>query len=242
MTVSANYRELRPYEVEQVASDCALAWQDPAIPYRQYKIAIAELEAFRGGEPSAPFDAFIRVMRQLPDSSKRRRVLDVGASAGYYSEVLKIAGFDVDYTACDYSESFRRLAASLYPELEFEVADACSLPFHDDWFDVVMSGGALMHIPDYPKAIAEMVRVSSRYLIFHRTPVLTEKPTTAFLKDGYGVPMFEWHFNESELCSIFNSHGLTLLSFTDVFWKADEDFGHRTYLFEKQEGLNHIQV
>jgi SAM-dependent methyltransferase len=42
---------------------------------------------------------------------------------------------------------------------ELQVADAESLPFEDDRFDVVYSWGVIHHTPDVPQAAREIVRV-----------------------------------------------------------------------------------
>lgn len=214
---------------------------DPAIPERQYELAAKpELEVYRTGGTCAPFDALVNAMRHIP-AHPHMSLLDVGASGGYYSEVLKIGGFDFQYHGIDFSSAFKELAARLYPGIWFDVGDARSLPYHDDFFEVVLNGAVIMHTLEYPKVIQETARVSSKYVIFHRTPIRTYTAATNFyLKEGYGVPMFEVHFNESELLGLFNQSGLELLHTENVFF--DGTFGHRTYLLKKQQGLNHIQV
>jgi 2-polyprenyl-3-methyl-5-hydroxy-6-metoxy-1,4-benzoquinol methylase len=232
--VSTNYVQIKPEDAAKIALEYRHAWQDPHIPYEQYKVATAELNAWRKGEPSAPFDAFVRCMRQIPDVELGVSVLDVGASAGYYGEVLEVAGFKARYTACDYSRHFERLAASLYPDQEFYTCDATALPFDRNEFDVVISGGTLMHIYEYADAIQQMARVAEKYVIFHRTPVFTERSTTFWLKDAYGIPCLEIHFNEEELIfKHFRDAGLRFVYSTNVFWNHDEDFGHRSYLLAK---------
>lgn len=44
-------------------------------------------------------------------------------------------------------------------EAEFVVADSANLPFPDNCFDLTVSMGLLEHLPDYPKTIAEQLRV-----------------------------------------------------------------------------------
>lgn len=252
--ISSNYRRLQPDEIDRVAEECAAAWQDDNIPMRQYELAVnPELEKFRKHEAVAPFDALNRCLRRIPLRVlvSKPRLLDVGASGGYYSEVIRIAKYsdvvptfkvDFRYTACDYSHAFKTLAGRLYPDIEFDVADALNLPYHDDTFDITLHGAVLMHTLQYEKAIAEAVRVSSKYIIFHRTPITPDnQPTAFFEKEAYGVRVFESHFNETELLNLFCAHGLRPMFTTDVFRQAD-GFCHRTYLLEKQPGLNHIQV
>ncbi len=244
--ISANYRELETEtEIQQAAVDCAQAWQDPEIPARQYELAVkGEMASYRQGTLSDPFRALLSVLQALPKPfiDSWPRLLDIGASAGYYSEVLKVAGYDFRYTGLDFSPAFVRFAEMLYPSIDFDLGDARQLSYHDDWFGIVLTGGCLMHVREYEKVISEAARVARNYVIFHRTPVYSERPTTYFLKEAYGVPCLEIHFSERELLALFQACGLTLVETATVFWTSEEHFGHRTYLLEKKPGLNHIAV
>lgn len=245
--VSTNYRELQPHEIQSVADECAQAWTDPSIPARQYQIVQPELETARRECVNgwcAPFRALVDCLYRIPGEffDATPRLLDIGASTGYYREVLRIAGYPVRYTACDFSRAFERFAQEKFPGIDFDVADACNLPYHDDTFDVVLSGAALMHIREYEQAIREAVRVSSRYVIFHRTPVCTHCPNRWFVKEAYGIRVLEVHFNEGALLELFHSVGLRLIHTAEVFWDVMESQGHKTYLLEKPAGLSHVQV
>lgn len=242
--ISQNYRELARDEAARVAAECAEAWLNADIPQRQYELAVKpELEALKNGRPCSAFAALIRVMSYIPTKFLlgNPKILDVGASSGYYGEVIRTMFPDVtfSYTACDFSRHFKAMAERLYPGINYEIADATALPFHDDFFEIVLSGACIMHVPEYWRAVREAVRVARNYVIFHRTPV-TYRATSCWLKEGYGVPMFEIHFNEHELLELLRDNGLMLIRAEDVFWSNGE--GHRTYLLAKEPGLNHVAV
>lgn len=241
--ISTNYRPLTPDELPRVAAECAEAWNDPEIPRRQYELAVKpELDTFRHGGKVAPYDALVRCLYHIPGEffDARPRMLDIGASSGYYREVLGIAGYPVRYTGLDFSPAFKQLAQELYPDIAFEVGDARALPFHDDFFDVVLNSACIMHSIAYRLIIEESVRVASRFVIFHRTPILRNRPTSYYLKEGYGCPMLEAHFNERELLDLFYGNGLRLMYYTDVFNQGD--FGHRSYVLRKECPLAHQSV
>lgn len=242
--MSTNYRELLPAEVPAIAAELAAAWQDPGIPERQYAIVKPELENYRKGGKCAPFDAFVRCMERLPEEMRwpATRLLDLGASGAFYKEILQQNSFWCDYTACDYNPAFKVLAEELYPLVKFDVADARHLPYHDDSFNISISGGLIMHSIEYEQIIAEMARVTSEFIILHRTPVLTRKPTTFYVKTAYGVDVLEVHFNEDELLSLFRNQGLSLVWTDEVFFNFSESFGHRNYVLRKPDGLPHHSV
>jgi ubiquinone/menaquinone biosynthesis C-methylase UbiE len=190
----------------------------------------------------------IEVMRRLPLKTlvSNPMLLDIGASSGYYGEILRhLLGFRIRYRACDFSDQYRALAMELYPDIHFDVEDACSLSYHDDSFDIVLHSACIMHIYDYYQAIREAARVANDYVIFHRTPVhQTRVPWTTtrfFSKKAYGVECLELEFDETELLELFNHYGLNLIHQATIFTNSDGSM-HRTYLLGKPKHERHITV
>ncbi len=84
-----------------------------------------------------------------------RRILDAGCGVGTYVRAFRqfsddVYGIDVD--ADKIAEASREL-----PQLQ--VAPAESLPFGDDFFDVVLSNETLEHVQDDRAAVREAIRV-----------------------------------------------------------------------------------
>jgi len=73
------------------------------------------------------------------------KVLDLGCGNGRYFEAFK--NQNIDYTGVDNSEKLIEIAKQNYPEVDFRVADALSLPFADNYFDKIYSFAVLHHIP-----------------------------------------------------------------------------------------------
>jgi len=227
-----------------VAALYADAWMDERIPQLQYEACVQpELEAWRQGKPVAPYEALVRCFShigvQLPGALFGVRVLEVGASCGYNLEVMRLSGFDqIHYRALDFSPAYQRLAKRLWPDMPFDVGDARALPYEAGAFDIVLSGGVLLHVREYEQVIVETSRVASQFAIFHRTPVWN-KETAWFLKEGYGIPMIEARFNEAELRGLFDEYGLPVIAAIDVA-PAQDGVIHRSYLCKK--GLFHHSV
>jgi 2-polyprenyl-3-methyl-5-hydroxy-6-metoxy-1,4-benzoquinol methylase len=223
--ISDNYRGLTAAE-----STYDSAWQDSAIPERQYRrVVVNELEWFRAGGDVLPYRVALECLRMLPLMGVPS-LLDVGASSGYYSEVFRIGGYPCRYTALDYSDHFREIAERLYPGIDFKVGDATALPFDDGQFDIVFHSAVIMHVRGYEKAIFEAARVAKNYVIFHRTPI-DESGTTYWTKDAYDTPCLEVHFDPEELLEIFSSCGLSVIH--------SVDFGMRTYVLAKDALVHH---
>jgi SAM-dependent methyltransferase len=211
------------------------AWQDEGIPLKQRAGIEKTLAAYRAGVGLRAFDVLVDMLRPLAADTPGASLLEVGCSSGYYADVLAARQLDLCYAGCDFSQAFVALAKQCHPELRFDVEDATALRYADDSFDIVLSGCCLLHIPDYRRAIAETARVARRYAIFHRTPVLARHATRFFTKRAYGVQTVEIHFSESELVSLFASHGLRVIGIDSIAtdWRDGDAFAVKTYLCEK---------
>lgn len=228
--ISGHYVRVAPEDEESVARTLSVAWQDPEIPRRQYELCTKlELEHLKAGKWIAPFAALRNIFGQMRGVSNESRLLDVGASSGYYSEVLKAIGYRGSYTGLDASPYFVDFARSLYPDIDFRLGSATELILESEPFDIILHGACLMHLKEYERAIFEAAGIAKRYVIFHRTPIYTDgRPRELWLKPAYGVPCYEWKFNEAELLALFAKYGLHMKASADVF--MDGSFGHRSYL------------
>ena len=94
--------------------------------------------------------ALARIIERRPD-----RVLEVGCGQGAFAAGL--VGRGIDVIAVDQSERMVELTAAR--GVDARRADVQSLPFEDDAFDVVAANYMLYHVPDLPRACAEIARV-----------------------------------------------------------------------------------
>ncbi len=91
------------------------------------------------------------------------RALELGSGTGFFLLNLMQAGVMDDGHVTDLSpgmvEVARRNAAGLGFDVEGRVADAESIPYDDDSFDLVVGHAVLHHIPDVERALREVLRV-----------------------------------------------------------------------------------
>lgn len=210
--VSTYYVEIASDEVGSESARLRAAWKDDDLPARQRELVDRQLAEYRRSSAVDVFDVLVKSLRALQGGAAKMRVLEVGCSSGYYSEAFRIAGLDVYYAGCDYSDAFIAMARQLYPGLQFDVQDATTLKYADNAYDTVISGCCLLHIPDYEAAVAETARVASRYAIFHRTPVVLGQSNRYYRKQAYGVETVEIHFNEPQFLQLLEDNGLELLA------------------------------
>jgi len=85
------------------------------------------------------------------------RVLDAGCGPGFVAASAKLLGASVE--GIDFSAGMIKQAKSLFPDINFSVADVEDLPAQDETFDAVVSNIVLFHVTDPRKAMIEARRV-----------------------------------------------------------------------------------
>lgn len=99
--------------------------------------------------------------------SKEAKVLDVGCGAGFHTNklarngFLDITGIDISLQSLDVARKFDSTST-----VKYIVADAYSLPFEDNTFDVILSVDFLEHVDEPEKVIKEINRVTKRGGLF----------------------------------------------------------------------------
>jgi SAM-dependent methyltransferase len=115
-----------------------------------------------------------RLLVELLSPSAGERVLDVGCGTGWFTRRssamagLRVTGVDIDAAALAF-------ARERDPRTSYGRADAVRLPFDDGSFERVMSVTTLCFVPDWSRALAEIVRVSRvRFVVglLNRTSLL----------------------------------------------------------------------
>ncbi len=219
----------RAYQVVDPTHAAQDAWHHRDVAIAQERAFRPLLDQLRAGSVRQDFASVAQAIAAT--GIARPTLLEVGCGSGYYREVLEaLVDGGVAHTGVDYSSEMIALAKTRYPQGDFHVGDATALPFDDRSFDIVMDGVALMHIPDYEKAIQQARRVARRFVIFNTAVLLKSRPTTTLAKEAYGRKTSEVIINEGELRSLLAKYGMYVAaSFDSIPYDLSATLGEATY-------------
>jgi len=114
-----------------------------------------------------------RVVQLSTEGLKVESVLDVGTGTGVFAEAfargaLRVAGIDAD-------PELLAVARHFVPDASFQTAVAESLPFADDFFDLVFLGHVLHETDEPVAALAEARRVARKRIVILEWPYKDEQ-------------------------------------------------------------------
>jgi len=104
------------------------------------------------------------LLRRHLDLRPGQQVLDVGCGTGWFTRRLAQAGLHM--TGLDVDERMLAVARQRTPQgISWLQGDAARLPFADRSFDHAVALTSLCFVPDWPRAVAEIVRVARRGIV-----------------------------------------------------------------------------
>jgi demethylmenaquinone methyltransferase/2-methoxy-6-polyprenyl-1,4-benzoquinol methylase len=99
-----------------------------------------------------------RAVVKAVDARPGERILDIAAGTGTSSEPW--ANQEIEVVPADFSLGMLRVGRRRRPDMAFTAADAMSLPFADESFDVVTMSFGLRNVADPETALREFLRVT----------------------------------------------------------------------------------
>lgn len=132
--------------------------------YVDFMATLDEVNRPPGGKNS------IRILVQNTFLNKNSEVLDVGCNTGYCSFEIaelvkcKVTGLDINKKMIGSANKYLYAYHSdLKRNVKFIVGDGMKIPFKDNTFDLVMSGGSTAFISNIPKVLSEYSRVTKQW-------------------------------------------------------------------------------
>ena len=177
------------------------------------------------------------------------KVLDVGCGAGHFYPPLKKIDKDINYLGIDISDHYVKLAGELFAgEKNFEIrkGDIFRLDLDDDSYDITICYMVLPFIPNYEKAVKELMRVTKRHS-FIRLLLSDYTYIIKIYKEGFkeGIP-FEYYniYSEDEFVRYLKDLGAKEVEvMPDEFkikLKKKKDMKFSTYTYGKLQIIGNI--
>ena len=181
----------------------------------------------------------------IPDAAdfaatKRLRVLEIGCGLG--TDGVQFARTGADYTGVDLTEAAIDLARKNFEQRGlpggFKVADAESLDFADESFDLVYSHGVLHHTPDIARAVGEIHRVlkpegRAIVMLYHRDSYnyrvgirILRRAGSRLLKSESGIKLV--HRMTGEPIDSLREHARIVKASTNGYLSSDEFLSQST--------------
>lgn len=217
----------------------SISWTEPEIADRQRELVDRQLEAMRNFDAPAHFEVVGTIMGWLKKHSRAAHItlLDAGCASAYYHEILEyyLPGF-IKYTGLDFSERMLEIAREHYPTISLIQRDLRTLgKLGAKTYQVVMSGAALMHIREWRSVLEQFARLSSNWLLLHRTWLRTEPgPTQMEIRETYGHCAWFITFEYREIIDILDEAQFVQIHSLASGEDAGEGRAVRTMLFERR--------
>jgi len=122
--------------------------------YKEYKLGMGNSYFWH----RAKKDLIAVLMSKVAVKNKKLRILSLGAGTGEETEILNKYG-DV-YVVDINKDTLKLIPKNLC--FQKKIADACKLPFKENFFDLAASFDVFEHISDDTKSVSEVYRVLKR--------------------------------------------------------------------------------
>jgi len=125
-------------------------------------------------------------------SKKTYKILDQGCGIGQYTFSAYKIGFQ-NIIGMDFSEELLKFARKNTKNLKYNIkfikGDIRNMPFKENSFDVVISGGIVEHVPETAKTISELSRVLKKngYLLIHVPHKISVFTITKKIQQFFGL-------------------------------------------------------
>lgn len=163
----------------------------------------------------ALIDNFYRELFKMLKPLRAESILDVGCGEGFTLKKLEEKKIGKKNEGIDYSKDAIKLGKKIYPELALFEGDVYGLKYKDNNFDLSICTEVLEHLDDPKKAVAEIKRVTSKYIIFSvpNEPffIMANFLRGKYLKSFGNHPEHINHWTSGGFESFLKKQGLTIV-------------------------------
>lgn len=147
---------------------------------------------------------------------KAEKILDVGCGEGVGLNRLMDKGIGKNLEGIDYSKEALILAKKFYPGIKFKQGDIYCLPYGENEFDLIICSEVLEHLDKPEKAVAEMKRVTNKFLLFSvpNEPIfrLANFLRGRYMKNFGNTPGHINNWSKSSFVDFLKKQGIKIIS------------------------------
>lgn len=180
-----------------------------ALSYTDFISFIKETNRCPGGKAS------IREITQNSFLGPESKILDIGSNTGFnsleFAHITKSKVFGIDISESCVNEAKNLLnndIEEVKSRVNFRVGSAYDIPFGDEYFDLVMAGGATSFMDDKNKAVSEYFRVLKPWGFLATTQLFynTKPPQSVLDAVSEVIGIQIKYMDKSEWLDILNAH------------------------------------
>jgi ubiquinone/menaquinone biosynthesis C-methylase UbiE len=143
-------------------------------------------------------------------------ILDIACGTGPLFPKIRAVAPDARFYGIDISPRLCEMARKNNPDAEIVVGDAESMPFQDNYFDVVFMTETFAYIQDRPKALSEVWRVLKHGGVFIVTVPNRDWLQYDFyekIRDKKRHPVEEHYFRFEEITNLLTASGFQIRAY-----------------------------
>jgi ubiquinone/menaquinone biosynthesis C-methylase UbiE len=164
---------------------------------------------------------FLNTVTDFAKRTHAQSVLEVGCGEGHLvTHLFEQLPQETFFSACDLS--LERISAINRAKLSFQVGSAYQLPYACRSFELVVCCEVLEHLEFPERALDELFRVSSRYVLVStpREPLwrFLNVARLSYLKKFGNTPGHIQHFSRQSLTTLLETRGRIIGSATPLPW------------------------
>jgi hypothetical protein len=183
------------------------SWQSSDVAQQMLKLTEAQLEQ---PETVAPYVAFRELIEPLVDDPavpRPARILDIGAGAGAYGELLhRWWPGRFDYVGADYSEEILGVARARWSGRTFVQKDV--LVAHAlDGYDIVMAGALLDVLAEVEPGLAALLSSDAPWVVLHRQRIDPHRSHVEVARGYRGQHTYLTYVTRAQLEEVAQLHG-----------------------------------
>ena len=154
--------------------------------------------------------SYIKAIKTLAAPLQVNNILEIGCGEGGFTQTLHELKPDKTYEAIDVDKNGIEENKKIFPGVVFKVMSVYDMTYPDCSQDFIVVIDVLEHLKDFHKALTEIKRVSSKYLLFAcpREPIfrILNIARLTYLKDWGNTPGHVNHWSTKKFVELIRSY------------------------------------